>query len=388
MTEKKFRFLEQLEDDLRDAAARERVASESKEPQHASRTSRSGDGRWTRWLAAAVVVLVVAGGIGGFVRYRDNRSGPTFAGSGSAGVWGASGTAAGHGISNLSQQSQDQAAARTILGPGFANQPAFIAYQGVSSAPAPKAAPATATNGAAYSLAGSAPVQQDISKIVRNGVITVELPAGGFAKAETRVDGLAKAAGGYVVSSSARGSGSGTFVLRIPAKNFDAVMGQLAPWPGGKVLWRNTTGQDVTAQYIDSSASLQILKAQKAATLRYLKNAGSLSQAIQFRNQAFQIQGEIDKLQGQLNYLKDQVALATITVNLRESGAPATHKPAPVTKPSLVRAWDRAVSGFLGVLSAVIVGLGFLVPIGILALLIGVPLMALTRKRRAASSAS
>ena len=200
---------------------------------------------------------------------------------------------------------------------------------------------------------------------------------------------FATGAGGYVVSSSARGSGSGTFVLRIPAHKFDVVMKQLTTQPGWNVLWQTSSGQDVTAQFIDSQAALQILKSEKAATLRYLKNAGSLSQAIQYRNQAFQIQGEIDKLQGQLNYLSNQVALSTITVNLREKGAPASvRNQAPVQKPSLVRAWDRAVSGFLGVVSAVIVGLGFLIPIGIVALLIGLPLMAVTRKRRAASSVS
>jgi hypothetical protein len=178
-------------------------------------------------------------------------------------------------------------------------------------------------------------------------------------------------------------------VLRIPARKFDAVMGQLAHLPDGKVLWQNSTGQDVTAEFVDSGAELQILKAQKAATLRYLKNAGSLSQAIQFRNQAFQIQGEIDKLQGRLNYLANQVSFSTITVNLREKGAPAsTRNQPPVTKPSLVRAWDRAVGGFLGVISAVIVGLGYVIPIGVLALLIGMPIMVLTRKRRATSSAS
>ena len=67
----------------------------------------------------------------------------------------------------------------------------------------------------------------------------MELPVGKFADARDLVTGYAGAAGGYVVSSSARGGRSGTFVLRIPARKFDAVMQQLERMPGGKVLLAN-----------------------------------------------------------------------------------------------------------------------------------------------------
>lgn len=382
MTEKKFRFLEQLEDDLRDAAARERVAGEGKGPRRKP-SSRGGDGRWTRWIAAAVVVLVVAGGIGAFVQQRDNRFSATPGITGSPTVGNEINNAGSGGGSGPQKAAADQPAA-------WGDTVTHLANGGLA---APVAAPSTAprylsqnVNDANLSTSPP-PAQQDLSKVIRNGAITVELPAGTFSEARDLVNGYAGAAGGYVVSSSARGGRSGTFVLRIPAKKFDAVMKQLENMPNGNVLLENSRGQDVTAEFVDSGAQLQILRSEKAATLRYLKNAGSLSQAIQFRNQAFSIQGEIDKLQGRLNYLADQVSLATITVNLRETGAPAsTRNQPPVTKPSLVRAWDRAVGGFLGVISAVIVGLGYLIPLGVLALLIGLPIMVLQRKRRATSS--
>ena len=376
MTEKKFRFLEQLEDDLRDAAARERVAGEVKAPKGAPRSSRGGDGRWTRWLAAAVVVLVVAGGIGAFVQRSDNR--PTTA----AGSLATLETGKDSSTSDAQKSSDHFALSSGGVVPGPVN--------GDSAAATGSTALRPLEINQAGTLTGSAPpVQQDLSKVIRKGAITVELPVGNFSDARDLVNGYASAAGGYVVSSSARGGRAGTFVLRIPAKKFDAVMHQLENMPGGTVLLETSTGQDVTAEFVDSAAQLQILRSEKAATLRYLKNAGSLSQAIQFRNQAFQIQGEIDTLQGRLNYLANQVALSTITVNLREKGVPAsTGTQPPVKKPSLVRAWDRAVGGFLGVISAVIVGLGYLIPIAIVALLIGLPIMVLTRKRRGASSAS
>ena len=375
MTEKKFRFLEQLDDDLRDAAARERVAGEGKAPEGASRSSRGGDGQWTRWIAAAVVVLVVAGGVGAFVQYDQNKYTAQSL-NGKAARIGASGSSGSGGVfEQHNQPAFIDAAAGTALEPVAAPRPALGVTNGSLDA------------AQADSIGSPQLANPDLSKVIRQGAITVELPVGKFAYARDLVTGYAGAAGGYVVSSSARGGRSGTFVLRIPAKKFDAVMQQLERMPGGTVLLENSTGQDVTAEFVDSGAELQILRSEKAATLRYLKNAGSLSQAIQFRNQAFQIQGEIDKLQGRLNYLANQVSLSTITVNLREVGAPSiTRNQTPVQKPSLVRAWDRAVGGFLGVISAVIVGLGYLIPLGILALLIGLPIMVLQRKRRVASS--
>ncbi|MEA2581233.1 MAG: hypothetical protein QOE83_2125 [Actinomycetota bacterium] len=377
--EKKFRFLEQLEDDLRDAAARERVARESKGPKPETSSSR-GDGRWTRWVAAAVVVLVVAGGVGALVQNPDKYS--------------ATGTGGARVRASIVPAPRalvpQKAADRSRFSYNQSDTVTHGATGGVEAAAGalvPDSFQGFNDVGISKSVGSQPPALQDLSKVVRTGAITVQLPAGKFSAARDLVTSYAAKANGYVMSSSARGGVSGTFVLRIPARKLDAVMQLVQDLPGGEVLLQNSSSQDVTAEFVDSGAELEILKSEKAATLRYLKNAGSLGQAIQFRNQAFQIQGDIDKLQGRLNYLSNQVSLATLTVNLREVGAPTSVRDqTPVTKPSLVRAWDRAIGGFLGVVSAVIVGLGFLIPLAILVVAIGFPVMALRRRRRVASS--
>ncbi|MEP7059525.1 MAG: DUF4349 domain-containing protein [Actinomycetota bacterium] len=378
-----FRFLEQLEDDLRDAAARERIKGE--DARELKRGARGGAGsRWPRLVAASVAVLVIAGTVGAVVQHMGS---PKYrATSGSAnGKFASVGTAIGSGGSGNDGAIHrgPAGAAGGVEVPALApdSQKALGGYTvqlgDVSQ---------SVSNNANLPATTKPPALQDLSKIVRTARISVEVPDGKFPETQNLVTGYTGAAGGYVLSSSSRSSSSGTFVLRIPAKRLDSVMKQIASLPGGKVLWENSTSQDVTAEFVDSGAQLQILKAEKAATLRYLKNAGSLSQAIQFRNQAFNIQGEIDKLQGRLNYLSNQVSLATITVSLREKSAPSPNvNQGPVKKPSLVRAWNRAVSGFLGVLSAVIVGLGFLIPLAILGGLI-LLLVTLARRRRRVAS--
>ena len=55
-----------------------------------------------------------------------------------------------------------------------------------------------------------------------------------------------------------------------------------------------------------------------------------------------------------------------MTVVLHEAGVVVTPPQAHVINPSLGNAVDHAVAGFLGVLFAVVIGLGYLVPIGAL----------------------
>ena len=74
------------------------------------------------------------------------------------------------------------------------------------------------------------------------------------------------------------------------------------------------------------------------------------------------MQLEIERLTGRLRYLNDQADMSTISVSFFESGA-APGKP---TLGVLQRAWERAVDVSLAVVSAVIVGTGFVVPIGLL----------------------
>jgi hypothetical protein len=72
---------------------------------------------------------------------------------------------------------------------------------------------------------------------------------------------------------------------------------------------------------------------------------------------------------------------------VREVGAPVATTATAAT-PSLVRAWQESWAGFLGVLSAVIVGLGYLVPLALLALAGWAVVRRLLRSRPAAAPAA
>jgi hypothetical protein len=90
---------------------------------------------------------------------------------------------------------------------------------------------------------------------------------------------------------------------------------------------------------------------------------------------------DIERIQGQLNVLNDRVAGSTIQVRLHEADAGSGE---PDEGPDLGNAWSDAIDGFLSVVSAAIVGLGYLLPIAGIGLAIwGITVWG--RRRRAAS---
>jgi hypothetical protein len=70
-------------------------------------------------------------------------------------------------------------------------------------------------------------------------------------------------------------------------------------------------------------------------------------------------------------------------VELHEKDAAQVQPSNAVEHPSLGSAWDRSIQGFLNVVSTVLIGLGYLIPIAILALGIWLVTVAMRRRRGA-----
>lgn len=336
-------FLRQLEADLEAAADREKTRPAPYVAQLHHKRS------WLKGIAAVAAVLVVAFVVGTFATLNGGNlpRQASFSTVGEA-VSGGSGSAT---------------TAPRAAAPGTADQ----GNQGKTFTANPN------VNGA------------DLTKIVRDGSISLTIPDTTFDQRFARVTQIARSSGGYVLSTETHGSGSGTLVLRIPAKHFDQAV--LAVRTLGDVTASQTTGKDVTAQYIDNQARLQILEARKGVLMTLMSKATTIDQIIRVQNQLDAVQLNIEQIQGQLRYLDNQVAESTLRVDLREKDVQAAAATTnEIRNPSLGRALDRAVQGFLNVLATVIVGLGYLIPVGILALVFLLVIALVRRSRRAATA--
>lgn len=334
--ETNIKYLDLLEGDLMQVAVLEKARTVAKAP------SRRHV-RWRSWLVAAAAVLVVAFAIGALAQLGSGLTGASKAGSFST-----VGSAVDDGVT--------------------------------AELPAP-------SGGAHRSARGSAdqPKTADLSKIVRDGTISLSVPDGSFGTKLARVVAIAHANGGFVLSSQREGSTTGTLTIRIPAARFDDAIGQLSGL--GTVESSSVTGKDVTNEYVDYRAHLQNLIGRRTVLRSLLARTTTIGESLTVENELEDVQLQIDQIQGQLRFLDNQVAESTLTVDLREESAPAgeTRTNGGIQNPSLSRALDRAIQGFFGILATIIVGLGYLFPLALIAGLVAGVVMLVRRRGRATS---
>jgi hypothetical protein len=333
--ETNIRYLDLLEGDLMQVAVLEKARTVAKAP------SRRHV-RWRSWLVAAAAILVVAFAIGALAQL-------------------------GGGLTQASRAGSFSTVGSAVEGvPGALQAPSGNTHRGARSpADQPKAA--------------------DLSKIVRDGTISLLVPDGSLGPKLARVVAIAHANGGFVLSSQTEGSTTGTLTIRVPAAHFDDAIGQVGGL--GTVESSSVTGKDVTNEFVDYKAHLQNLAGRRTVLRALLARTTTIGESLTVVNQLEDVQLQIDQIEGQLRFLNNQVAESTLTVDLREQSAPAgeTRTNGGIQNPSLSRALDRAIQGFFGILATIIVGLGYLLPLAVIAGLVAGVVMLVRRRGRATS---
>jgi hypothetical protein len=297
--------------------------------------------RWRSWLVAAAVFLVVAFGIGALAQLGSGR--------------------------------QRMTAAFSTVGSAVEGVPGAIQ------------APSGNTHQGARGSADDQRKAADLSKIVRDGTIALSVPDGSFGPKLARVVAIAHANGGFVLSSQTEASTTGTLTIRVPAAHFDDAIGQVGAL--GTVESSSVTGKDVTNEFVDYKAHLQNLAGRRTVLRALLARTTTIGESLTVVNELEDVQLQIDQIQGQLRFLNNQVAESTLTVDLHEQSAPAgqTRTNEGIHNPSLSRALDRAIQGSFGILATIIVGLGYLLPLAVIAGLVGGVVMLVRRRGRATS---
>jgi hypothetical protein len=331
--ETNIRYLDLLEGDLMQVAVLEKARTVAKAP------SRRHV-RWRSWLVAAAVFLVVAFAIGA--------------------------------LAQLGSVNQKMAASFSTVG---------SAVEGVPGAELPNSVNPHRSGG----NPADQPKAADLSKIVRDGTIALSVPDGSFPAKQARVVAIAHATGGFVLSSQTEGSTTGTLTIRVPAARFDDAIRQVGAL--GTVESSSVTGKDVTNEFVDYRAHLQNLAGRRTVLRALLARTTTIGESLTVVNQLEDVQLQIDEIEGQLRFLNNQVAESTLTVDLREQSAPAGENRTNegIQNPSLSRALDRAIQGFFGILATIIVGLGYLLPLAVIAGVVAGVVMLVRRRGRATS---
>jgi hypothetical protein len=218
---------------------------------------------------------------------------------------------------------------------------------------------------------GSGSVPAVGPSIVQTAALAISVPRNDFDSTIQRARTIATGAGGFVVSSSAsqgeeRRLVSGTLVVRVPERSYARVMSQLAGL--GRVEAQEESGSDVSQELVDLQARIRHLEAVEAQLLGFLEQAESVTSALTVQQELNRVQLELEQARGRLVYLEDQVAFATISLEVRERqvAVAAAGDGGPW---GIVDAWSAAGTGFVTVLGWIFVVAATIAPVVLLLLL-------------------
>jgi len=137
------------------------------------------------------------------------------------------------------------------------------------------------------------------------------------------ISDMAEALGGYVVSSNSYQSYTnngvqvpeGQIVVRVPAEKLDDALKQIKK-DVVEVQTETTSGQDVTAQYVDLQSRLKNLEAAEAQLNDIMKQATATEDVVNVFNQLVYYREQIELVKGQMKYYEESAALSSISVHV------------------------------------------------------------------------
>lgn len=196
-------------------------------------------------------------------------------------------------------------------------------------------------------------------KVIKTARLRIEVGEDSLGASFAEVERLAARYGGFVSDSATTSNParSGEMTIRLPSPAFESAVADLKSL--GQVEAQRVSGVDVTAEFVDLEARLRNWEAQERVLVRLMGEANTIAESLQVQRELQGVRLQIEQIHGQLRVLRDQTSLGTISLLLHEPGAAEE----PSEDSGLGGAWGRAVSAAGDVVAAMVVGLGYLLPI-------------------------
>jgi hypothetical protein len=128
--------------------------------------------------------------------------------------------------------------------------------------------------------------------------------------------------------------------IRVPASRFDAAMAGIART--GKLREQSTSAQDMTGDITDSAARLRNLRQTEADIRAIMNRSGSVSQVMDAETQLSSVREQIETLEAQLKSMLNQVAYATIDIDMQAEASTAPVQ--PTAQAQLASTWNAAIA--------------------------------------------
>ena len=203
-------------------------------------------------------------------------------------------------------------------------------------------------------------------RVIQTASLSLSVPHNEFRAAVDRARTVALGLGGFVVSSSAsqgteRQLVAGTLVVRVPERSYAQAMERLSDL--GRVEAREESGQDVSQELVDLGSRARHLEAVERQLLELLERADTVAAALAVQSQLNEVQLQLEQARGRLRYLDDQVAFATISLEVHERQVVVAGDGGGW---GIVDAWRTAGRGFVTVVGWIFVAAATIAPLVVL----------------------
>lgn len=152
-------------------------------------------------------------------------------------------------------------------------------------------------------------------KIVKTGTLSIEV--NNFGQYNNSIHQLVRKWGAYIASEQENSSEykiENSLTIKIPVEYFDEAVQQLSA-DSGKLLVKQISAQDVTAEYSDTKARMETKRRIRLRYLDMLQQAKNMEEILQIEREINGVQEQVEAAGGRISYLGHVAAYSTIQLN-------------------------------------------------------------------------
>ena len=151
-------------------------------------------------------------------------------------------------------------------------------------------------------------------RIERSAALTLAAPPREIDAVSRRIQAVTRRYKGFVLSSSVSSGDGGSFELRIPTRNLDAALAELAGL--GAVRERTQRAEDITAESVSARDRLTDARTERKSLLRQLGAAVTTAETASIRARLRIVSREIRQARAAVRRVQNRASFATVIVDL------------------------------------------------------------------------
>jgi len=246
-----------------------------------------------------------------------------------------------------------------------------------------------ADNGSALT-SGTLSASLSGEKMIYNLSASVETTK--FDETIKNVDMLINKFGAFVETANISGNSYGyttfrsaDYTIRVPVSNFKGMNDSLPVL--GNIINRNTTAQNITAQFIDTQSRLDAYNTEESRLLAMLAKTATVADMITIEQRLSDVRYQIESLTSTLKNWQNQVDYSTVTIHIAEV-AELTNQ-VSVQRTYWQQLWDGVSATFKGIgtffkglFMGIVIALPVLLILAVLAVIVVVIIRAANKKNK------